>query len=90
MQPIMLEEAPFGCFKILWNERGRTVSVTRLREHTGSQANLDKNISRLRERLEPFFKERHYLYLQRDMGRGIWIERYAEQPTPTPTQPPVA
>lgn len=88
MQPITLEEAPFSCFQILWDGRGRTVETARLRSHMGSQANLDKNISRIRQRLEPFFKDGDYLYLQREQGRGIWIENFTDRTAPAQNQPP--
>ncbi len=58
------------------------VETTRLRQHMGSQANLDKNISRIRQQIEPFFKEGDYVYLQRETSRGIWVEHYADSAAP--------
>ncbi|NNJ11777.1 hypothetical protein EKD04_015700 [Chloroflexales bacterium ZM16-3] len=81
-QPITFGEAPFSCLAILWAERGRVVETSRLRQHMGSQANLDKNVSRIRQQIEPFFKEGDYLYLQREQSRGIWLDHYADSAVP--------
>ena len=71
---ITLDEAQFHVFQALWRH-GRTKTHAQkpeLQNLAGSSANLDKIISRIREKIEPFPNAR--IYLQRNQSQGIWLE----------------
>jgi hypothetical protein len=75
MMRITLDETPFRFFELLWKHKGDFVDNEALMDIAGSKANLDKNISRVRESIEPFYKDGFYLYVHRRIGSGTWIDR---------------
>lgn len=80
-RPIVLDDMPFRFMKRLWaeRERGAPVNNEALRELAGTNDNLDKNITRLRERLEPFYREsREYVYIQRAPNQGVQLTAYVK------------
>ena len=71
---ITLDEAHIRVFQVLWRH-GRTKTYARkeaLESLAGSSTNLDKIISRIRNKIEPFPNAR--IYLQRNQAEGIWLE----------------
>lgn len=92
-QPIYLDEAQFRCFELLWRQRGFHVNPAMLVRHSSrTQVNLDKIISRLRERLEPFYTtdKKRWLYIQRTAGQGVWLERFTGTGDGADYAPPAA
>ncbi|NTU80158.1 MAG: hypothetical protein HGA45_12255 [Chloroflexales bacterium] len=77
MTPITLDETPFRFFEVLWRHRGDYVHNDILLDLAHTRANLDKNISRMREALEPFYREKKYVYIQRDNSHGTWLQKDA-------------
>lgn len=75
MTPIRLTDAPFELFKKLWEYQGEPVSNRILLDVSGSKENADQNISRIRKAIEPFYAHSKYLYIQRDVKRGAWLDR---------------
>lgn len=81
MEPIKLTERPFDIFKALWERRGELVSNDELVDLAGSKGNVDTNIKRVRQALEPFYKEKErnkeedFLYIRRDQYRGAWLDK---------------
>lgn len=73
MLSIKLDETPFRFFASLWDSKGDQVDNETLLLIAGSKGNLDKNISRIREALEPFYKDQQYIYIQRTQGSGTWL-----------------
>jgi hypothetical protein len=75
MTPIKLTEAPFDIFKELWHNQGELVSNRALMDIAGSKENVDQNITRIRKAIEPFYKEKIWLYVRRDPNRGAWLDK---------------
>jgi hypothetical protein len=69
---IVLDEAPFRIFQKLWNARGMLVDNEALINIAGSDGALDKNISRIRQGIEPLAKES--LYIRRVRGSGAYLQ----------------
>lgn len=85
-RPIYLDDAQFRCFEVLWRHQGVPVDSATLidQSRSGTSANLDKIIQRLREKLEPFYgakepgaEKNSWLYIQRSPGQGVWLERFS-------------
>ncbi len=70
---ITLDDTHIQVFQALWkHSQNKSIAQTEeLVRFTGSNANLDKIISRIRSRLEPFAHLRTYIYLERNQGIGI-------------------
>lgn len=75
-RPIVLDEAPFRIFERLWDNRFNKTDSTVLRDLAGSQASLDQNIKRIRQRLEPLHDQSVNLYLKRSPGSGAWLDHF--------------
>lgn len=69
---LSLGETPLRVFEILWKRRGSNVSNDELLLIAGSDKNLDKIISRIRQVIEPL--PRPPIYLHRSQSYGTWLE----------------
>lgn len=76
---IHLDDMPFRVFNMLWQHRGSPANNDALLHLTGTKANLDKIISRLREQLEPLHGSGTIIYLQRRPNSGTWLEESVTQ-----------
>jgi hypothetical protein len=75
MTPIVLDDTPFRVFELLWRHRGDPVSNEALLDITGTIDNLNQNISRIRRAIEPFKEDKSYIYVQRSISNGTWLEK---------------
>jgi hypothetical protein len=74
-QAIKLDETPFSLFLRLWQRKGGFVGAEELLSMAGSQASLDKNISRVRHAIEPLASKQHWIYVKRTQTDGAWLDR---------------
>lgn len=86
---ISFEETPFRFMERLWRDRGNPVGNEILMPIAGHSAgNLDKNINRMREKLEPFYGTREHIYIQRVPNQGprlmcYWQDNQLKQKSET-------
>lgn len=73
--PIRLDETPFALFLRLWQRKGGFVGAEELLNMSGSQASLDKNISRVRHAIEPLASKQQWIYIKRTQTDGAWLDR---------------
>lgn len=69
---VQLDEAQQRVFDELWRSRGRPLSTIALLPLAGSNANLDKIVSRIRQAIEPLANSR--IYLNRSTSQGVWLQ----------------
>lgn len=72
-QFITLDQQPYELLKKLFSLRGQP-NAAALKSSAGSQANLNKLASRLRQEIEPIPEKNIYLHNRRD--RGYWLENF--------------
>lgn len=72
MTRIILDETPYRFFKVLWHHRGAFASNETLLDVATTKTNLDKIVQRLREAIEPFYKEKEkrFIYIERNSASG--------------------